>query len=162
RLGRADGIPALADIPRAGLRADPAADHRRSPRDDPSTGSHTTARDARSGSPVTDPGRDSRGAARTPARTGAGRKTARGPTLRGRRVPPVARLYRPAALAAEVGGRAPSPDGSAPSPDGSASGIAGRSRLLPYTAVCVTLVGGTGDQLREKSRLQKDSHWPFS
>ena len=29
-------------------------------------------------------------------------------------------------------------------------------------AVGVTLVGGTGDQLRENSRFQKASHWPFS
>ncbi len=35
-------------------------------------------------------------------------------------------------------------------------------RLRQEAAVCVTLVGGTGDQLCEKSRLQKASHWPFS
>jgi uncharacterized protein (UPF0210 family) len=29
-------------------------------------------------------------------------------------------------------------------------------------SVGITLVGGTGDQLRENSRLQKASHWPFS
>jgi hypothetical protein len=29
-------------------------------------------------------------------------------------------------------------------------------------AVCSTLVGGTYGQLREKSRFQKASHWPFS
>ena len=28
--------------------------------------------------------------------------------------------------------------------------------------VGITLVGGTGDQLWEKSRFQKASHWPFS
>jgi hypothetical protein len=28
--------------------------------------------------------------------------------------------------------------------------------------VSVTLVGDTGDQLQEKSRFQKASHWPFS
>ena len=33
---------------------------------------------------------------------------------------------------------------------------------LGLPPVSVTLVGDTDDQLREKSRLQKASHWPFS
>jgi hypothetical protein len=33
---------------------------------------------------------------------------------------------------------------------------------VEFDAVSVTLVGDTGDQLEEKSRPQKASHWPFS
>ena len=40
--------------------------------------------------------------------------------------------------------------------------LAWATRMLAGEPVSVTLVGDTGDQLREKSRLQKASHWPFS
>ena len=36
------------------------------------------------------------------------------------------------------------------------------AKNAPEHAVGVTLVGGTDDQLLEKSRFQKASHWPFS
>ncbi len=43
-----------------------------------------------------------------------------------------------------------------------ARGAPGSNGAMRMRAVSFTLVGGTGDQLQEKSRFQNASHWPFS